>query len=99
MGLVEFLISLRIVLKLFGASTKAPFVTWVYETTKPLLFPFEGMFPSSTLHTGFVLEVSALFALLVYAFIGFLLESVVTQLTHPAEPPIEDVTVTKTRER
>jgi uncharacterized protein YggT (Ycf19 family) len=80
-SLVEFLISLRIVLKLLGARTSAPFVSWVYETTRPLLAPFEGMFPSSTLSTGFILEISALFALITYAFAGFLLESAIHQLS------------------
>lgn len=82
-GIVEFLISLRILLKLLGARTAAPFVTWVYETTKPLLSPFEGMFPSSTISLGFTLEVSALFALLTYAFIGVLIESAIRELTSP----------------
>ncbi len=97
-GIVEFLLSLRILLKLLGARTVAPFVTWVYETTSPLLAPFEGMFPTSTLSDGFVIEVSALFALLVYAFLGFLIESIVSQLTPPILPE-EEVTVTKTRKR
>lgn len=80
LSVIELLISLRIVLKLLGARTAAPFVAWVYETTKPLLSPFEGMFPSSTLTGSFTLESSALFALLTYAFLYFLIESVVTQL-------------------
>lgn len=79
-GIIEFLLSIRLLLKLLGASTKAPFVMWVYETTKPLLTPFEGMFPTSTLPTGLVLEMSTLFALMTYAFIGFLLESAIYQL-------------------
>lgn len=78
---VELLLALRIILKLLGANMAAPFVAWVYETTKPLLAPFEGMFPSSTLAGGFVIEASALFALLVYAFVGFLLQSVITRLS------------------
>jgi len=80
-GILESLISLRILLKLLGASTHAPFVVWVYETTKPLLTPFEGMFPTSNLIGGMTLEASALFALLVYAFLGFLLESAIRQLS------------------
>jgi uncharacterized protein YggT (Ycf19 family) len=80
-GIIEFLLSLRILLKLLGASSSAPFVQWVYETTRPLLAPFEGMFPTSTLPVGFVLEVSTLFALITYAFIGVLLESVIHQIT------------------
>lgn len=71
-SLIEGLLGLRILLKLFGASTTAPFVSWVYETTHPLLAPFIGMFPSPKLPEGLVIEFSALFALMVYAFIGYL---------------------------
>lgn len=87
-SLVEILISLRIILKLFGASTTAPFVRWVYETTAPLLEPFLGMFPSPNLTGGFVLEFSAIFGLLVYAFIGYALLEIVTILVPPS--PVRD---------
>lgn len=79
-GIVEFLIGLRIVLKLLGANPQTPFVEWVYETSAPLLAPFEGMFPSPTLEGGFVLEVSALFALVIYALIGYLISEVLAYL-------------------
>src|SRR5688572_20158357 len=82
LGIIEFLLSLRLLLKLLGASANAPFVQWVYETTKPLLAPFEGMFPTSTLPVGLVLEISTLFALITYAFIGVLLESAIRQLSN-----------------
>lgn len=82
MATVEFLISLRILLKLLGASSSAPFVTWVYETTNPLLSPFMGMFPNPNLSGGLTLEMSALFALLIYAFVGYLIESVVSELSN-----------------
>lgn len=80
-GIIEFLLSLRILLKLLSASPNASFVQWVYETTKPLLAPFEGMFPTSTLPVGFVLEVSTLFAVITYAFLGVLLESILRQIS------------------
>lgn len=85
LSFVELLLTLRIILKLLGARTAAPFVTWVYETTKPLLAPFEGMFPTSTLAGGLVIEASALFALLVYVFLGFLLQSTITRLTQQSK--------------
>lgn len=81
MSIVEFLLSLRIVLKLLNANDASPFVRWIYETTRPLLAPFEGMFPSSTIAGGFTLEASALFALLIYAFVGFLIQSAIMRLT------------------
>jgi uncharacterized protein YggT (Ycf19 family) len=70
-NLVEGLLLLRMTLKLFGARTVAPFVSWVYQTTDPLLTPFAGMFPTPSLTGGFVIEFSSLFALMVYAFIGY----------------------------
>jgi hypothetical protein len=79
-SLVELLISVRILLKLFGASTTAPFVRWVYETSAPLLEPFIGMFPSPNITGGLVLEFSAIFGLLVYAFMGYLLLEVINVL-------------------
>lgn len=82
LGIIEFLLSVRILLRLLGASTKAPFVQWVYETTKPLLSPFEGMFPTSNLPLGVTLEISTLFALITYAFIGLLLESAIYHLSN-----------------
>lgn len=81
-SLIEGLLGLRIVLKLLGASTVAPFVSWIYETTQPLLTPFAGMFPSPKLPEGFVIEFSALFALVVYAFIGYLITELLETLIY-----------------
>jgi uncharacterized protein YggT (Ycf19 family) len=89
-NLVEGLLSLRIVLKLFGASTNATFVRWVYETTDPLLTPFIGMFPSPTLTDGVVIEFSSLFALMAYAFIGYILIEIMNTLIYQSNQRIED---------
>ncbi len=79
-SLVELVLGLRIVLKLFDANPSTPFVNWVYQTTQPLLTPFEGMFPSPTLTGGFVIEFSTVFALMAYAFIGYLLVEIIDLL-------------------
>src|SRR3990167_3626270 len=81
-NLVEGLLGLRILLKLFGASSQAPFVEWVYETTDSLLAPFAGMFPSPRLEGGFVIEFSALIALVVYAFLGFVIIQAIESLMY-----------------
>ena len=72
-NLVEGLLGLRILLKLLGASVNAPFVRWIYETTKPLINPFDGMFPSSEIIKGFHIEFSSIFALITYSFVGYML--------------------------
>src|SRR5690349_9403417 len=79
-GVIEFLIGMRVLLKLFGAGMGAPFVNWVYATSAPLVAPFEGMFPAPRLQGGFVIEFSALFGLLVYAFVAYGVTEVVRYL-------------------
>lgn len=76
-SLVEIIIGFRIILKLFGASTQAPFVRWVYQTSSPLLTPFSGMFPSPQIDGLFQIEFSAIFALIIYAFAFFLIIEIV----------------------
>lgn len=76
-GIVELLLGFRIVLKLLGARPAAPFVSWIYNTSAPLLAPFEDMFPTTSLGGSFTLEASALFALLAYACAGYLLETLI----------------------
>lgn len=78
-GLIEGLLGLRVILKLFGANVAAPFVNWVYGVTAPLLAPFKGAFPAPALERGFVIEFTALFAMLVYALVAYLLLELVAQ--------------------
>lgn len=82
---VESLILLRIMLKLFGASASAPFVQWMYATTDPLLYPFLGMFPSPILTGGFVIEFSAFFGLVVYALLGYAISEIIATIAYRAE--------------
>ncbi|MCP8615451.1 YggT family protein [Salirhabdus salicampi] len=76
-GIAQTILGLRIVLKLFGASTNAPFVQWIYKTSQPLLHPFEGIFPTKVLDGNFIIEFSSLFALLMYSLIGYFLTRIV----------------------
>ncbi len=82
LGVIEASIGLRIILKLVAANPQTPFVSWIYETSRALIWPFQGMFPSPTLEGGAILEFNALIALLAYAFIGYLLMELVTFLEH-----------------
>lgn len=76
------LLGLRFILKLFGASTSAPFVQWLYETTYSLITPFNEIFPSPRLEGGFIIEFSVLFAILIYSFIAYLLIQVLDSITY-----------------
>ncbi|HAV11514.1 MAG TPA: hypothetical protein DCX32_03140 [Candidatus Moranbacteria bacterium] len=72
-SIVEFLLGIRLLLKLFGANAGAPFVRWIYDTTAPLLEPFRGAFSSPVLEGRYVLEFNTLFALIIYLLVSYLL--------------------------
>ncbi len=76
-GLIEAIIGLRIFLELFGANPYTPFVTWLYEISRTLLYPFQGIFPSPVLKGGVVLDMSAIVALFIYAFLAYLLSELI----------------------
>lgn len=80
-GFIELMLGLRIILKLFGANPATPFVQWVYETSTPLLAPFEGIFPTARIEGGFIIEFSAIFALLVYALIAYFIHELIASAT------------------
>jgi YggT family protein len=82
--LVELFLVLRFVLKLFGASTGNAFVVWVYETSGVLLDPFRGVFPTPVFQSTYVLELSTIFAMIIYGIATMLLIALVEFLTRPA---------------
>lgn len=91
-GLAEVFLGFRFALKLFGASSANDFVSWIYDMSSVLLAPFRGIFPTEVFENKFVLEFSTLFAMLVYALVGYLLYALVSALT-----PDEEVVTTRSR--
>ncbi|MFC7395404.1 YggT family protein [Scopulibacillus cellulosilyticus] len=79
LSIVQIIIALYIVIKLFGASN-VPFVQWLNRISQPLLHPFEGMFNPVTFSKGYTLDLSAVFALIVYSVIGYILIKLVSML-------------------
>lgn len=79
-GIVEFLLGLRILLRLLGAS-ESGFTAWLYSLTDQLLAPFFGIFPSYALSGGYVVEFSTLFAMFAYAILGWLIIRLVWFIT------------------
>ncbi|CAN5283760.1 hypothetical protein BH10PAT2_BH10PAT2_3280 [soil metagenome] len=94
-SLLEFILMARFLLKLLGASSASQAVVWVYQTSEPLLKPFTLAFPAATEQRGGMLEYNTLFALFVYAFIGYAAEAVLTILFN-LFTPIQTVTETVT---
>ena len=98
LGILEALIMLRIGLKLIGANPASPIVALIYGVTYLFLFPFEGMVVTPSAGS-MVLELSSLFAMLIYALIAWAVERTVWLLFYRPRGPVVGTTQTTTSER
>jgi len=96
-GILEAMIALRIGLKLIGANPESPIVALIYGFTYLFLFPFEGMIATPTAGT-MVLELSSLFAMVIYALIAWAVERTVWVIFYRPRGPVVAVTETSTSE-
>ncbi|TSC91963.1 MAG: hypothetical protein CEN90_78 [Parcubacteria group bacterium Licking1014_17] len=71
-GIIEVLLALRFLLRLFGASGVAAFVAWIYRVSQVFREPFAGILPDIHLTQRLVLELSSLVAIIIYGIIGYL---------------------------
>jgi Zn-dependent protease with chaperone function len=98
LGILEALIALRIGLKLIGANPGSPIVAMIYGFTSLFLFPFEGMTATPSAG-GMVLELSSLFAMVIYALIAWAVERTMWLLFYRPRGPVVGTTQTTTSER
>ena len=63
---IEFLLGLRLLLKLFAADPNNLLAIWIYRITDILLIPFEGLTPTYEIGNG-VIESYVLIAMILYA--------------------------------
>lgn len=87
--LVEGLLGLRLILKLFGANAGNAFVNWIYEMSSSLLEPFRTIFPAQVLKSTYVLEVSTIFAMIIYAILVMLFIFLIDLITRPIDRAIK----------
>ena len=97
-GILEVLIALRIALMLIGANPDSPIVALIYGFTYLFLFPFNGLVASPTAG-NMVLELSSMFAMLIYGLIAWALERTVWLVFYRPRGPVVGTTQTTTNER
>jgi len=96
-GILEALIALRIGLMLIGANPNSAIVALIYGITYLFLFPFTGLIGSPSAG-GMVLELSSMFAMLIYALVAWVLERIVWLIFYRPSGPIVGTTQTTTSE-
>jgi uncharacterized protein YggT (Ycf19 family) len=78
---LEVLLLLRFILKLFGANANQALVSGLYRVTEPLVRPFQGIFPEPTGPP--VLDLAALLAVAFFFLIAALVVAIVRAITAP----------------
>lgn len=68
-------------LLLFGANPDASFAEWVYRSLTRVMAPFRGLFEPVPVDGRSVLDVSILFAMIVYGLAALLLHALIDWLT------------------
>jgi uncharacterized protein YggT (Ycf19 family) len=96
-GILETLIALRILLKLIGANPSSPIAVLIYAFTDLFLFPFAGLTVTPSAG-GMVLEISSLFAMLIYALIAWAIERIIWVVFYRPRGPVVEVTQTSSSE-
>jgi uncharacterized protein YggT (Ycf19 family) len=81
-AIVLVLLLLTFILQLFGANPNAGFVDWVYRSVERAMAPFRGIFESIQLSDQSVLDISVLFAMIVYGIVALLLNLAIEWLTN-----------------
>ena len=69
-------------LLLFGANPDAAFAEWVYRSLARVMAPFRGLFEPIQLNGQSILDVSVLFAMIVYGIVALALRSLIDWLTY-----------------
>lgn len=73
-GLVELLLTLRVIVQFFFTTAGGGFVHWVLSTTDVLLTPFRAVFTGGAVAPGnWYVDWVALFAMAVYMAAGYIL--------------------------
>jgi len=72
-------------LLLFGANPDAAFAEWVYRSLNRVMAPFRGLFEPIQLDGNSVLDVSVVFAMIVYGIVALALRSLIDWLTFRVE--------------
>jgi len=90
LGILETMIALRVMLKLIGANPDSAIVALIYGFTTLFLFPFMGLVASPAAG-NMVLELSSIFAMLIYALLAWAFERVIWLIFYRPRGPVVSV--------
>lgn len=81
---------LRVFLLAFSANMSAGFAQFVANVSSDYLAPFRGIFPAKQIGTTGYLDVSALFAIIVYLFVAWGFGALISYVQHKIDNTVYD---------
>lgn len=84
-GVIEALLTFRVLLKILGANPSSAFVNLIYAVSDPLALPFSGIFGITRATEGAYFEWSTLVAMIVYLLLAYALIHLM-QIMKPTNP-------------
>lgn len=87
LGILETLLAIRLLLRLFAANPDAWFTQFIYGVTWPFVAPFQGVFPNTEVR-GSVLEFSTILAMIVYALLAWVILAIIRIVRDRRSAPI-----------
>ena len=87
LGLLEGVLALRFVFKLIGVNEANAFATFLYKLTDLFVAPFASL-TGAPAAGGMVLEISTIFAMIVYFLIAWAIERIVYVLFYRPRGPV-----------
>ncbi len=81
-GLIILGLGIRFFLRLFGANPASDFTEFIYNSTSPLLEPFDGLFKPYVIEPGNVFEFTTLFAIAMYFLAAWLLTELIAYIVY-----------------
>jgi len=98
-AVVETLLGFRLAFLLSEANATNGFVDFIYDVTKPLVEPFQGIIANDTLNNGGLLEPATGIAMVVYLLVAALVIAVILAAASGMGPDRNTVVTSRSRHR
>ena len=99
LAFIETLLGFRLAFLLSEANAANGFVEFIYDVTKPLVEPFQGIIANDTLNNGGLFEPATVIAMVVYLVAGAFLIAAVLVAASGMGPDRQTVVTSRSRER
>lgn len=83
-SIIIVFLGLRLILKLFGASSDIAVVSWIYNASHYFISFLDKIFTNPQFAGRFIVDLAALFGIIIYGFIAYLITELLESIIYRA---------------